>query len=479
MRVAGIILKTNPRWRELAAETKRHTSVVAPPGSAKTTLIQSFYEWLIGRASLLWGEAWADMIHIGHVSASSDQASGVSFAVRDTVMGNEKYRLVFPKVLPHQDKFAEKEWRVKGCTGKDPTFRAVGVHGPLLGIRLNFLGMDDLIDEEMADSSTELESALRWVRRTALRRLVPGGCAWSNATRWTENDLAGWCERERWGTIVVKGLDENEESYWPDRFPTAELLAEREADPEAFSLQYMGEPAPEEGIDFKREWFLDRFDELPRQTDTLLTMQSWDTAGTRNARSDYTAGWTAVVTKSWDIYLTNLYHAKLEFDGVLDAIQGEYHFAKARIILIEDMATGQPAAQLLRKHQYGALPMYPMRPFGERGQPKLRDALNQIKPIMAEKRVHLPSDRRAANHGLAWVPTAEHQLFSYPRTQHDDIVRSLLQMLYFIVEMRTSGFLDTGERPEIRYGNPAEERRIGKNRRLWPRMPEPSRKLLV
>ncbi|KKN84575.1 hypothetical protein LCGC14_0288410, partial [marine sediment metagenome] len=131
--VADIILRRAENWEGWAHNSKRHTSVVAPPGSAKTTLLQSFYEWLIGRASLVWGDGWADMIHIGHVSASADQASGVSFAVRDTIQGNEKYRLVFPRVRPHKDKFAEKEWRVEGCTGKDPTFRAVGVHGPLLG----------------------------------------------------------------------------------------------------------------------------------------------------------------------------------------------------------------------------------------------------------------------------------------------------------------------------------------------------------
>ena len=97
--VAQIILQ-KPGWEGWLRTPLRHTSVVLPPGWAKTTLIQSFYEWLVGRASEEWGKGWADRMHIAHISNSADQARRVSFAVRSTVAESDIYHAIFPKVEP-------------------------------------------------------------------------------------------------------------------------------------------------------------------------------------------------------------------------------------------------------------------------------------------------------------------------------------------------------------------------------------------
>lgn len=440
---AGVVLQREG-WLEWADRPDRHTSVVMPPGWGKTTLLQYFYEWLIGRASIEWGKGWADRLHLAHVSHSADQAWRVSFAVRDTIQTSAVYHAIFPKVKPHPEKFSEREWRVQGCTGINPTFVGMGVRGPLLGLRLNFLGMDDLVkqpDEDAAGylSDAEVRDINQWIEMTAMTRLVPGGTGWLNATRWMENDPTGWTQVMGWAQILVPALNEEDESNWPERtnFTTETLHRMRDRNPEQFSLQYMGNPMPQAGALFRPEFFQDEFDALPAQLN-LKRITSWDTAGTVNRRSDYTAGWTAAVDVSnvehggWPhIYLFNLYHDKLEFPDLLDAIVGQQMMTRSDYVLIEDKATGQPAAQMLKAK---GLPIVARKPPGERGQTRLADVENQAKPLLAGGFVHFPSKWIVQSQGLSWVSVAKQQLYSYPRARHDDIARSLIQLLYFIVE---------------------------------------------
>ena len=98
-----------------------------------------------------------------------------------------------------------------------------------------------------------------------------------------------------------------------------------------------------------------------------------------------------------------------------------------QIIWIEDKATGQPAVQLLGRE---GIPVMPVKPYGERGQPRLQDVINQIKPMMATGSVLWPSPRFATSHGLGWVGDAKKALLMYPRGQHDDIARAFIMLLY-------------------------------------------------
>jgi len=269
-------------------------------------------------------------------------------------------------------------------------------------------------------------------------------------------DPPAWAASQGWTEILIPALDENDESFWPDRqiFSTEALRAERERDPEGFALQYMGQPAPAEGIRFKADFLGYTYDTVPwlDAEDRLrfLVIDSWDTAGTRNARSDYTAGWTAAVDlASWDIYLLNLYHDRIEFPDLLDAIRGSHMSAlQPQMVWIEDKATGQPAAQQLFKE---GLNIVPVKPYGERGQPRLEDTINQILPMMQSGHVHWPSERFAMAHGLGWVGEARGALLRYPRGQHDDIARAFIMLLYETLKLQREGIYEV-EAEEIGWG---------------------------
>src|SRR3990172_8200805 len=193
------------------------------------------------------------------------------------------------------------------------------IRGLVLGVRLNLLGLDDTIKpedvRESKVSTVDVEQIIYKIDKVGMKRLVPGGVAWMNHTRWFERDPPAWAKEQGWTEVLIPALDENDRSFWEERsiFSTAALLRERERDPEGFALQFMGQPYPAEGTIFRREHLDHVYDQVP-WTDAedrmrFLIADSWDTAGTRNARSDYTAGWTGGIDlPSLDLYLLNLSH---------------------------------------------------------------------------------------------------------------------------------------------------------------------------
>lgn len=461
--VAAIVLHL-PGWEK--ARQERHTAIVAPPGSAKTFLLAAYYEWMIGQASLRWGDNWADMFHIGHISHEAKQAWRLSYAVREVVEKSDIFHLVFPKVEP-TGKWSEGEWRVEGCIGKDPTFAALGIGGGIPGFRWNIAGLDDLIKPEAVKESNvspaDVESVIYTVDKVVMKRLVEGGCALLANTRWYERDPTSWAMDQGWTHLRIQALDENDESFWPDRqnFTTEELLAERQRDPEGFALQFMGEPAPAEGIEFKREWLGYEYDQLPWKDaeDRLnyISVASWDTAQTRNKRSDYTAGWEAVVNlRTFDMYLLNLHHEKLETPEVIDAIRAcALSELRPQFVWVEEKSTGLAAIQSLERE---GVRIDGVAAYGQRGSISLQVVTNQAKIMLSRGQIHFPSQRFALAHGMEWVEMSKRALLMYPRGQHDDIARAFIQLVFETFRAQQYlGIYDPNQK-QLTWGEPEGER---------------------
>ena len=291
-----------------------------------------------------------------------------------------------------------------------------------------------------------------------MKRLVEGGCAILTNTRWFERDPTSWAVDNGWTSIVIKALDENDESFWEERevFSAENLIAERKRDPEGFALQFQGEPAPASGIDFKAEWLKSDYDKLPwndaEDRWNFAVVDSWDTAGTINLRSDYTAGITAAIDlRSWNIYILNLYHAKLEFPEVCAAIKGSATSAlHPQYVWVEEKSTGQSAIQQLASE---GINIQGVPAYGQRGSPALQVVVNQVKIVLENGRVHFPSPRFAQAYGLEWVEMMKLSLLMYPRGQHDDIPRAFIQLVFESLKAELSNVYDQ-EQKQLTWGEP-------------------------
>lgn len=104
-----------------------------------------------------------------------------------------------------------------------------------------------------------------------------------------ESDLTGFLigggNGEKWEVLKVPAMDEYGASFWPAQFPVDMLERLERTNPYVYAGQYMQEPSPRAGGDFKPD-NIEIIDALPAG---LKFVRGWDLAATTKKTSDYTA----------------------------------------------------------------------------------------------------------------------------------------------------------------------------------------------
>jgi predicted phage terminase large subunit-like protein len=239
----------------------RRLVITAPPRHTKSELAsRRFPAWFMGRNP---------KAHIITACYGDELAGDFGKDVRDIVASRE-YRNVFSTRLA-SDSRAAGRWR----THEGGRYVATGVGGPLTGRGADILLIDDPIKGRAdADSEAERERIWRWYGSTAYTRLQPGGAVILIATRWHEDDLIGRClqqDHENWTHIDLPAIDDQGEALWPEWYPLEALEQIRSTlSPRDWAALYMGNPQPETGTYFQREWFR-RYDEAPERMWTYIS----------------------------------------------------------------------------------------------------------------------------------------------------------------------------------------------------------------
>lgn len=415
-----------------------HTLLVLPRGAGKTSLMQYWLEWKLGRASLESGN-WAQQFRALYLSHAAHRAYAVSLGIMNTIQQPE-YQKLFPKVQPSKQKWSESEWRVKGNEGEPhATFVAGGIESPPLGGRFSRIILDDIADKQNMKSILLQDDIRATLNQTVAPMLVPDiGRYVMTATRWAWADPVAWAQKRGWHEIYRKALTEDEDgnlqSYWPERFSVEHLLAEKENDARAFAKQYQNEVAPEEGLVFQRWWF-HAYEQLP--VDVMWKVQSWDTAAGMGRNRSYSAGWSALVTPDFHIWLRDLRHGQFPW-GQLKTVAKTYALIdKPHVILIEQASSGIQLLAELRADPEITAQVIDWLPAGSGQKRGNKEGLvAAAAEFCAQGRVHLPSPTRAKEHHQDWLEGAEDDLFSYGESEGrgDDTVDALCQMIYWVRE---------------------------------------------
>jgi predicted phage terminase large subunit-like protein len=148
-------------------------------------------------------------------------------------------------------------------------YYAVGAGGAITSYRADIAIIDDPIKgREEADSATIKDKLREWYKSDFWTRLKPNAPVVLIMTRWADDDLAGWlldeakAGGEQWDVVSVpmeagpgdplgRALGER---LWADWF-TEEMVREAKRDRRRWSALYQQTPAPDEGIQFRGDWF--------------------------------------------------------------------------------------------------------------------------------------------------------------------------------------------------------------------------------
>lgn len=351
------------------------------------------------------------------------------------VMAEPWYKDLFPKT--RQAKVGSTQSHFKTTLHGSRFSSSVG--GPLTGLGGNIIIVDDPQKADEALSDTKRQAAIDWcdqVLSTRLDNKVNGSLILIQQ-RIHEADLAGhMITKEGSYHLNLKAIAEESEDIpiGPDqvhhrepgdlldpvRLPQQALDNQREmmgAYP--FAAQYQQSPAPADGGIVKTKW-LQSFKKIPQYTPGRdLLVQSWDTATTVNAHSDYSVC-TSWLWKDQRHYLLHVFRKKLEYPDLRSAVltnAGRYAPTRPDFVLIENTTSSMPLIQDLRMH--ANLNIMPITPQGDK-----RDRMMTETPAIEAGRVFYDVT-------ASWGPAFLKELSLFPNGNHDDQVDSVSQYLYF------------------------------------------------
>jgi predicted phage terminase large subunit-like protein len=278
---------------------------------------------------------------------------------------------------------------------------------------------------------------------------MPGGAVIIIATRWHDDDLIGWCEREHkhenWEVLNLPAINDDGEALWPEQYPIEALMRIKQTvGSRDWEALYQQRPSASEGEIFKRHWW-QRYTEQPR---LKWIMQSWDTAFKKGAENDYSVCTTWGVN-DFGYFLLDCWRGKVEFPELKRTVVALAAKWNPRGILIEDKASGQSLIQELRANT--KLPILPVSVDSD----KITRAY-AVTPMIEAGNVYLPEE-------TPWVQDFIDECAVFPNGVNDDSVDSLTQAL--------NNFRRKGEAAFKDFADAEKERDTGQH--VWIRQENP------
>ena len=339
---------------------------------------------------------------------------------------------------------------------------STSVEGVLTGRGADVIIIDDPLKADDAVSEPRRRSVNEWFANTLRSRLnnQETGAIIIVMQRLHADDLVAHVqENERWDVLSFPVIAEQDEPYsfqtpygrrrvhrrageilQPALFSAVSLEVQRRGMTDYnFVAQYQQNPQPQSGIIVKREWL--KFyssDEKPDRFDQIL--QSWDTANKDTELANFSVCTTWGV-KDRSLYLLDVFRRKMDFPELKRAISEMAKLHDAKVVLIEDKASGTSLIQELRADNFSTA----------QPAPKLEgDKVMRLHAQTAKIEggfVQFPKE-------APWLDTYLRELLSFPNAKNDDQVDSTMFALAWISEHPEPGLLTYYKEEARRITNP-------------------------
>ena len=427
------------KFQELAAGKTKRLIINMPPRHTKSEFASYLLPaWYLGKFPNK---------KIIQCSNTAELAVGFGRKVRNLV-DSEQYGKVFPNVSLRSDSKAAGRW----STNANGEYFAIGVGGTVTGKGADLLIIDDPHSEQeaalAANDPTVFDKVYEWYTSGPRQRLQPGGSIVIVQTRWSKRDLTGKIikasmerDGDDWEVIEFPAILPSGKPLWGEFWSIEELEALRTELPlPKWQAQYQQEPTSEQGAIVKREWWKIWEEDSPPRCEFLI--QSWDTAFTKNERSDYSACTTWGVfhmnenPDNCHVILLDAFKKRMEFPELKEEALRSYREYEPDAFIVEAKASGAPLIYELRAM---GIPVQEFTPT--RGNDKI-SRINSVSDLFSSGKVWAPATR--------WAEEVIEEMAAFPNSEHDDYVDSSTQAL---IRFRKGGFLrlETDEPEDIQY----------------------------
>ena len=267
--------------------------ILAPRGSAKSTCLNMFTAWIIGRHTT------AKMpLQIIYVSYNINTAIPKSRIIRQ-IIDSPEFRKVFPKVKLKAGMQSDIGWAVDfdyagiNRTGEEEfTLRAAGLRGSITSKRAHLVIVDDPIKSSADIKNPTIRDEMNNNWSSVIAPIIfEGGRAICLGTRFHPLDIhkSMFVPEKGWQQVTQEAITYDNQgqpvSYWPSQWSTQYLLGQKELDPVAFAFQYQQQPVMTSDLVVSPELLVK--DEVVTEFDTLAV--GVDLSASKTETSDYTA----------------------------------------------------------------------------------------------------------------------------------------------------------------------------------------------
>lgn len=318
-----------------------------------------------------------------------------------------------------------------------------GVGGAITGRGADLLLIDDPVKNWAdAKSPTKQKTTIDWFNSTLYTRGEDSATIIVLQTRWDENDLAGYLINEHtddWKVFNFPALAHDNdilgrkegEALCPDRYPTESLLNTKKAvGSTIWAALYDGNPTPDEGVKFKRDWLrFYRRAELPEMDMIVL---SWDYSFDEGEENDYNVGqvWGF---KDRKCYLLWQIREKAAFIRQCEMTRFAVKtWPRYLSMLIEKKANGAALIDTLKPTIHGIIEIDPVESKEVRA--------DFVTPIWEAGDVLLPDPSEEP-----WVEAFISEVLKFPRGKHDDQVDPMTQVLRWFSAQREPNIRELGK----------------------------------
>lgn len=385
-----------------------------PPRSGKSRIMQEFV------AYTLWNYPNKDILLTGH---SSSLLESFSRNIQNRI-NSDIYKEVFDTRITDGNS-AVKSWKVKNGW----EFSIYGVGWGITGKGWHILIIDDPYAwREDAESETIRTKVWDWYKSTFLsRKQNKDSAVIIIMQRWREDDLVWQLLEEQWDkweVVKFPAINEQWESFWPQKFPI-EYLEEIRQDmwEYFFQSQYQQDPINIWSGDFKPSYFQYyedyQLEEIKHRLDVVTFL---DPAISKTQEADNTALITIWVDKQTNFtYILDITKLKEYPDIIIDELFNIVNTFK------DFWLSYKAGIEIVQYQKMLALEI--------KKQMMLRDnpfILQELRPTgEKEARIRTTLQPRYSNswifHKKWWknVQDLETELLKFPKGRHDDMIDAL------------------------------------------------------
>jgi len=417
--------------------------ILAPRGSAKSTVLNMFTAWCIGRHTTA-----KRPLQIIYVSYNIATAIPKSRIIRQIVDSSE-FRKIFPTCRLKPGMQSDIGWSIDYDYAGIPrlgdeefTLRAAGLRGSITSKRAHLVLIDDPIKSSADIKNPTIREEMNNNWSSVIAPIVfEGGRSICLGTRFHPLDIhkTMFVPEKGWKQVTQEALTYDDKgqpkSYWQNQWSVDYLLQQKELDPVAFCFQYQQQPVATSDLVVSPDLLLKG--DVATEFDSLAL--GIDLSASKNETSDYTAFVLAgrlkdkyyVVDAHQCRSIGNLEKIDLLCDmllewGILTKYNGEYQPTYSTVTLVvESVAYQASLAADLRRVL-----------LNERGLSNLH--IHEVKGFRGDKiarfrgTLGLLENQRVVFNKYRKFDALFDQLINVGATAHDDLLDAYTWVITFL-----------------------------------------------